>query len=91
MNIFSNNLLSRVNHLSAKLGPVMTLFDGLLELVTPKTTAQACSGYKCGGLYCGDCCANCGGDYLSWTYQRYTQSPNCIGANCWVNLGCTYC
>lgn len=47
MNIFSNNLLSTVNHLSAKLGPVMTLCDGLLERITPKTTAQACGGYYC--------------------------------------------
>jgi hypothetical protein len=91
MNIFSNNLLSTVHHLSARLGPVMTLCDGLLEHITPKTTAQACSNNKCGGLYCGACCRNCGGDYESQTWQRYTALPNCNGANCWVYLGCTYC
>ena len=93
MNIFSNDLLSTVNHLSARLGPIMTLFDGLLERITPKTTAQATTcPYKCnGGLYCGSCCANCGGDYRSQTWQRYTQYSGCNGQNCWVYLGCTYC
>lgn len=90
MNIFSNNLLSTVHHLSTKLGPVMTLFDGLLERITPKTTAQACGGYYC-GIVCGSCCSNCGGDYKSTTYQRYTQFPNCTGSNCYVNIGCLYC
>jgi hypothetical protein len=90
MNIFSNNLLTRAHHLSARLGPVVTLFDGLLEHIAPKTTAQACGGYYC-GIVCEACCANCGGDYKSWTYQRYTAQPGCTGANCYVSLGCTYC
>lgn len=90
MNNFGNNLLSRVDHLSARLGPIMALFDGILEYITPKTTAQACSGYYC-SIVCGSCCRNCGGDYESITYQRYTQLPNCDGANCYVNIGCTYC
>jgi hypothetical protein len=90
MNIFSNNLLSTVNHLSARLGPVLTLFDGLVERITPKTTAQACCCYYCSTV-CGSCCANCGGDYKSWTYARYTVYPNCIGNNCYVNIGCTFC
>ena len=90
MNIFSNKLLSRVDHLSAKLDPVVRLFDGLLERITPKTTAQACGGYYC-GIVCEACCSNCGGDYKSWTYQRYTALPNCNGSNCYVSLGCTFC
>jgi hypothetical protein len=90
MNIFSNNLLSTVHHLSTRLGPVMTLFDGLLERITPKTTAQACGGYYC-SIVCESCCSNCGGDYKSWTYYRYTQFPGCNGANCYVSAGCTYC
>ena len=90
MDIFSNNLLSKVNHLSANLGPVIALFDGLLDRITPKMTAQACGGSYC-GIVCGSCCRNCSGDYESITYQRYTQYPNCDGANCYVNIGCTYC
>lgn len=90
MNTFSNNLLSSVNRISTKFNPVMKLFDDLLEKVTPKITAQACSGYYCTTV-CGSCCSNCSGDYKSITYARYTQLTNCNGSNCYVNLGCTYC
>lgn len=92
MNIFSNNLLSKVDHLSARLDPVMTLCDGLLERIIPKTTAQACNpSYTYCGIVCEACCANCGGDYKSLTYKRYTQFSNCNGMNCYVSLGCTFC
>ena len=90
MDIFNDNLLSRINHLSTKFGPVMALFDEFLEHLIPKATAHACGGVYCATI-CGACCRNCGGDYESITYVQYTEYDNCNGASCMINIGCTYC
>lgn len=94
MKTFSNDLLSTVNGVIGRLGPVASLLDGIIERIAPPVTAQACSGVLCTSKYCTTCCANCNGDYLSLTYQAYaTNLTNCVNGNynCFVYVGCTYC
>jgi hypothetical protein len=88
MDNFNNSLLPTVNHLSTRLGPVMKLFDGLLERITPQTTATACGGYYCDYVCNGGCDA---GNGLYHMLTRYTEQNGCIGANCWIDWGCRGC
>ena len=94
MNTFGNNLLSSVDGLSKQLGPITKLIDSVVERIVPKTTAQAiCTingyPYYC-GYFCTTCCARCSGDYFSYIYDAWSQSPSCSGGlACYRE--CYYC
>lgn len=94
MNILSNDLLSVVDRLSGRLGPVSTLIDAIVNRVAPKATAQAScpppNTYVC-GYQCGACCRNCSGDYSSWIYVVYSGNVYCDPPYYQCLYTCDYC
>ena len=88
MNFLSNNLLSGVDHLSGRLGPITVLIDSMVNRIVPKATAQAsCPGPGYCYTACSTtCCANCSGDYRSivYAYYGYRCTQRCI-------VNCDYC
>lgn len=94
MNPFNDILLAIVEHLSGKLGFVTILIDKLVSLIAPNIVVQAScpppNAFYCATV-CGECCANCSGDYKSYVYTVYSFRPYCSGGTYRCVVLCDYC
>jgi hypothetical protein len=90
-----DTLLSQVDHLTGRLGPLTTLLDTLVSRIAPTTTAKACGGNvfchrACGGY--GACCtqypATCAASYNVYA----DNGPDCYTGlhwtECFIGCGC---
>jgi hypothetical protein len=89
MDTFSNDLLSVVDRLSVRLGPVSTLIDGIIERIAPKVTALAvCPPASC-DYYCNiNCCRTING--CKHLIERYACASNLCTPGNWIECdrGC---
>lgn len=95
MNAFNDTLLSVVDRLSRQLGPLTALIDAVADRIAPQLTAQAqCppSGYQVCYVFCGNCCANCSGDYRQFIVYGYAVVGYC-NTGPWYQCvsNCDYC
>lgn len=68
----STSVLSLVDRLTQKLGPISAALDATVEHLVPQKTASACSGIYCGGT-CSYPGPNCGCGTLIYHYSTAWQ------------------
>lgn len=98
MDTFSNDLLSVVDRLSARLGPVTALIDGIVDRIAPKMAAQAvCPPPSCDS-YCFSTCAQVSNCNPYPTLGSRTNYYSCSAFGCANNMyfgctvaGCSHC
>jgi hypothetical protein len=82
MQALGDGLISAVDQLSSRLGPLARLIDAVVDRIAPKATVHATCpppGYcyiKCSTT----CCANCGGDakYFEYAYYGTGCASKCV-------------
>jgi hypothetical protein len=93
MDTISNDLLSVVNRLCTRLGPVTALLDVIVKRIAPNATAHAACPHffystPCSSPTCGAICRG-GADYMQWQYRSWTDDGNC--AHAYQCQDCVYC
>ncbi len=85
---FDAILLTIVDRLSNRLGPLTALADRMVELIAPKAIAQA----NC--YFCRSTCdiTQCGNHDKGVYIEYYYTGLYCAGTQCnKINYGCQYC
>lgn len=91
MHTLTDRLLVSADRLTARLGPVASLMETMLERLAPQAAAAACSG-----CYCGESvqvctwlpsCAPVGGQPERFV-KHYSSTCNCAHIDCNVYLTC---
>lgn len=72
MNNLTNSTLNAIDRASAKLGPLSSLLDKIVERVVPTTTASACAGSECVYTECSN--VRCGHGMVG--YYLYSTAPH---------------